>query len=113
MPQLTVELANTVINTGVKNTYAEPIVLGDTTVIPVASQVFGFGAGENSDAKAKESAGGTAGAGAGVSLPLGAYVKRGEDFRFEMNPVAFVIVAVPFVVAVGKTLSRIIRALKR
>lgn len=114
MPQLSLELAKTVINTGVKTTYGEPIVIEDTTVIPVAYQAFGFGAGEGSgaegDADARQ---GSGGGGGGVSIPFGAYVKRGEDFRFEVNPITLVVVAVPFMVVAAKGLARIIRALKR
>lgn len=114
MPQLSLELAKTVINTGVKSTYGEPIVIEDTTVIPVACQSFGFGAGEgNASDSAKDAMAGSGGGGGGVSLPFGAYVKRGDSFRFEVNPITFMIVAVPFVVVAAKGLARIIRALKR
>jgi len=108
MPQLSLELAKTVISTGVKTTYGEPVVLDDTTVIPVAYQSFGFGAGEGGSGDQ-----GSGGGGGGVSLPLGAYVKRGDDFRFEPNPVALLLVGIPFVVVAAKGLARVIRALKR
>lgn len=114
MPQLSLELAKTIINTGVKTTYGEPIVIEDTTVIPVACQSFGFGAGEgNASDSSKDAVAGSGGGGGGVSVPFGAYVKRGDSFRFEVNPITFMVVAVPFVIAAGKTLARIIRALKR
>lgn len=114
MPQLSLELAKTIINTGVKTTYGEPIVIDDTTVIPVACQSFGFGAGEgNAHDSAKDALQGSGGGGGGISMPFGAYVKRGEDFRFEVNPITLVIVSVPFIVVAAKGLARIIRALKR
>lgn len=114
MAQLSVELAKTVISTGVKTTYGDPVVIDDVTLIPVASQYFGFGAGEgNAGEGSKESMAGSGGGGGGVSMPFGAYVKRGEDFRFEPNPITFMIVAVPFVVVAAKGLARVIRALKR
>lgn len=112
MPQLSLELAKTLLSTGVKTTYGDPVVIDDTTVIPVAYQAFGFGAGEGENAS-KEPHAGSGGGGGGVSIPFGAYVKRGEDFRFEPNPVTLILVAIPFVLVAAKGLARIIRALKR
>jgi hypothetical protein len=40
-------------------------------------------------------------------------VRKGDDLRFEPNIVSLVAVAIPFVWVVGRTLSRVIRALKR
>lgn len=114
MPQLSLELAKTLINTGVKTTYGDPIVIEETTVIPVACQSFSFGAGEGASREsAKDTATGSGGGGSGVSVPFGAYVKRGDDFRFEVNPITLMLVAVPFLVVAAKGLARIIRALKR
>lgn len=112
MPQLSLELAKTLIATGVKTTYGDPVVIDDTTVIPVAYQAFGFGAGEGEEASSSGRTG-SGGGGGGASIPFGAYVKRGDDFRFEPNPVTLILVGIPFVVVAAKGLSRIIRALKR
>lgn len=112
MPQLSLELAKTLLSTGVKTTYGDPVVIDDTTVIPVAYQAFGFGAGEGENSS-KDPHAGSGGGGGGVSIPFGAYVKRGDDFRFEPNPVTLILVGIPFVLVAAKGLARIIRALKR
>lgn len=109
MPQTSLELAKTLINTGVKTTYGDPIKLDDTTVIPVSCQTFGFGSGEGNDGDG----GGSGSGGGGTSIPFGVYVKKGDEFRFEVNPITFIAVAVPFVIVAGRALARIIRALKR
>jgi len=44
---------------GVKTVYGEPLVAGETTVVPVASVAFGFGGG----GKARDGEGGGGGAG--------------------------------------------------
>lgn len=114
MPQLSLELAKTLITTGVKTTYGDPIVIDDTTVIPVAGHSFSFGAGEGASSESsKEQAKGSGGGGSAMSVPFGAYVKRGDDFRFEANPITLIVVGIPFVIFAAKGLARIIRALKR
>lgn len=113
MANLTVELANIVTNTGVKASYGEPIELGDTTVIPVSFSQFGFGGGQGPDEEGEESSNAGAGGGGGISIPVGAYVKQGDSFMFQPNPVTLLVAAVPFVFFAGRALSRIIRALKK
>lgn len=114
MPEVSVEIAKNLVKTGVKSTYGDPIQLDDATVIPVASHGFVFGSSEGklSDAAGDDGAGKNAGGG-GVSIPLGAYVKRGHDLRFEPNLTVLLLVGVPFICVAGKALARIIRALKR
>lgn len=113
MPQLSLELAKTVTDTGVKHTYGDPIVVDDVTIIPVACQTFSFGAGEGSSNSAKDGSVGSGGGGGGVSMPFGAYIKRGADLRFEINPVTLALVAIPLTFIAGRALARVIRALKR
>lgn len=46
-------------------------------------------------------------------MPVGAYVRRGDDLRFEPNLVSLLAVAIPLVFVSGRALSRVIRALKK
>lgn len=99
---------------GTKAAYGEQIDLDGTKLIPVAYTGFGFGAGEGNGSDASgESGEGSGGGGGGVSIPVGAYVSRGGDVRFEPNIIALLAVGIPFVCVAGKALSRVIRALKR
>lgn len=106
MAQLPLELGKQVASVGVRSVYGEQQDVGGITLIPVALTWSGFGAGEDT--------GGSAGGGGGsVAIPVGAYVRKGDDLRFEPNLVSLLAVAVPFVWVAGRALSRIIRALKR
>lgn len=106
MPNIALELGKQVSSIGVSASYGDPQKLGDTTLIPVAAAWHGFGAGEDTE-------GGSGAGGGGYALPLGAYVHRGDDVRFEPNVIALLAVAVPFVVVTGRALARVIRALKK
>ena len=46
-------------------------------------------------------------------IPVGAYIRRGDDLRFEPNIIALLTIAVPFVFFAGRALSRVIRTLKK
>jgi len=46
-------------------------------------------------------------------VPVGAYIRKGDDLRFEPNVVSLLAVAIPFVFFAGRALSRVIRALKK
>ena len=65
------------------------------------------------EAKPREDRGGSGGGGGGVAIPVGAYIRKGDDLRFEPNIISLVAVGIPFVWVAGRALSRVIRALKR
>lgn len=109
MAQLAKQLADTVVQVGVKSAYGDPIEVDGTTIIPVACASFGFGAGE----EGTDAAAGAGGGGGGSALPLGAYVTRDGHTKFEPNLVALLAVGIPFVWVAGRALARVIRALKR
>ncbi len=99
---------------GTKAAYGEQVDLDGTKLIPVAYSVFGFGAGEGSGGGSDGEHGDGVGGGAGgVSIPVGAYISRDGEVRFEPNPIALIVVGVPFVWVAGRAFARIIRALKR
>lgn len=99
---------------GTKAAYGEQVDLDGTKLIPVAYSAFGFGGGEGSGTdKAGEAGEGNGGGGGGASIPIGAYISRGGDVRFEPNLIALLAVGIPFVCVAGKALARVIRALKR
>lgn len=99
---------------GTKAVYGEQVDLDGTKLIPVAYTSFGFGAGEGNGTDDEGQTGqGSGGGGGGASIPIGAYISRGGDVRFEPNLIALIVVAIPFVCVTGRALSRIIRALKR
>jgi uncharacterized spore protein YtfJ len=110
MAELVLELAETVAGVGVKTSYGETIDIDGTKVVPVALGYYGFGAGVGKDQKGDEGSGGGGGA---ASIPLGAYVGRGGDVRFEPNLIGLLLVATPLVWVTGKALKAVIRALKR
>ena len=106
MANLPLELGKQVASVGVKSVYGEQQDVNGIRLIPVALTWSGFGAGEES--------GGAGGGGVGaVAIPIGAYVRKGDDLRFEPNLVSLVTVGIPFVWVAGRALARVIRALKR
>jgi uncharacterized spore protein YtfJ len=110
MADFVLELADKVAGVGVRTSYADKVEMGGTQIVPVALGAYGFGGGAGKDAEQGE---GSGGGGGGWSVPLGAYVSRGGDVRFEPNVLGLMIVAIPLVAATGKALKLIIRALKR
>lgn len=106
MPNLAFELGKQSASLGVTSAYGEQQDVDGVRIVPVALSWSGFGAGEDTD-------GNGGGGGGGVAIPLGAYIRRGDDLHFEPNLVSLVAVAIPFIWVAGRTLSRIIRALKR
>ena len=95
MPNIALELGRQSASFGVKSAYGEQQDVDGVRLIPVALTWSGFGGG------------------GGWAIPVGAYIRRGDDVRFEPNLVALVAVAVPFVFFAGRALSRVIRALKK
>lgn len=106
MPNLAIELGKQAASLGVKSVYGEQQDVDGIRFIPVALSWSGYGAGEDES----ENGGG---GGGGVAVPLGAYIRKGDDLRFEPNLVSLLAVAIPFVWVAGRALSRIVRALKR
>ncbi|QEO15776.1 hypothetical protein FLP10_16115 [Agromyces intestinalis] len=117
MTELVLDLADKVAGVGVRTSYGDPVDVGGSTIVPVALGYYGFGGGSGSGegdvGEDRQGHGeGSGGGGGGVSIPLGAYVGRGGEVRFEPNVIGLLLVATPFVWALGKTLRWIIRALK-
>ncbi|WP_394280145.1 hypothetical protein [Microbacterium sp.] len=106
MANLPLELGKQFASLGANAVYGEQQDVDGIRLIPVALTWSGFGAGE-------DPSGGTGGGGGGTAIPVGAYVRKGDDLRFEPNLVSLVAVGIPFVWVAGRALSRIIRALKR
>lgn len=115
MTNITKQLADSVTKSGVGMAYGEAVDMDGTKVLPVAVAAYGFGGGEGGGSGPDESmqGEGSGGGGGGTSLPIGAYITRDGQTRFEPNIIALLAVAVPFVCVAGKALQRIIRALKR
>jgi hypothetical protein len=106
MPNLALELGKQTASLGVTHVYGEQQDVDGIRLIPVALSWSGFGAGEDDQGSA-------GGGGGGFAIPLGAYVRKGDDLRFEPNIVSVLAVGIPFLWVAGRALSRIIRALKR
>lgn len=106
MPNLALELGKQAASLGVSSVYGEQQDVDGIRLVPVALSWSGFGAGEDEDR-------GSGGGGGGLAVPLGAYIRKGDDLRFEPNLVSLVAVGIPFVWVAGRALSRVIRALKR
>lgn len=106
MANLALELAKQSASVGVTSVYGEQQDVDGIRFIPVAVSGHGFGGGS-------DETGNGGGGGGGWSVPLGAYIRKGDDLRFEPNLVSLVIAAIPFVWVVGHTLTRVIRILKK
>jgi hypothetical protein len=106
MPNIALDLGKQAASFGVSAAYGEQQDVDGVRLVPVALTWSGFGGGSD------EEGNGGGGAG-GYVVPLGAYVRRGDDLRFEPNVVSFLAVAIPFVWVAGRALSRVIRALKK
>jgi uncharacterized spore protein YtfJ len=106
MANLALELSKQSASIGVTSSYGEQQDVDGIRMIPVALTWSGFGGGS-------DEAGNGGGAGGGWSIPLGAYVRKGDDLRFEPNIVSLLTVAIPFIFFAGRALSRVIRAIKK
>ena len=106
MPNLALELGKQTASIGVTSVYGEQQDVDGVRLIPVALTWSGFGAGE------EPGGGGSGGGGGGVAIPVGAYIRKGDDLRFEPNLISLVAVAIPFVWAVGRALKTIVRAFR-
>jgi uncharacterized spore protein YtfJ len=105
MPNIAVELGKQAASFGVKSAYGDPVEIDGVIVTPVAVTASGFAGGGGEEMEG--------GSGGGVAIPLGVYVRREEGLRFEPNIITLLTVAVPFVWITGRTITRIIRALKK
>lgn len=105
MPNLALELGKQTASLGVKSVYGEQQDVDGVRLVPVAISWSGFGAGESPE--------GSGGGGGGYAAPIGAYIRKGDDLRFEPNIIALLAVGIPFIWVAGRALSRVIRALKR
>lgn len=106
MAQLPLELGKQVASIGVTSVYGKPQDISGITLVPVALSWSGFGAGE-------DGGGNGGGGGGGVAIPVGAYIRKDDDLRFEPNLISLLAVGVPFVWVAGRVLVRVIRALKK
>lgn len=106
MPNIALELGKNSASIGVKSAYGEQQDVDGVRLIPVALTWTGFGGGADAD-------GNGGGGGGGFAVPLGAYVRRGDDLRFDPNVISLIAVAIPFVWVAGRFFSRVIRALKK
>ena len=106
MPNIALELGKQSTSLGVKAAYCEQHDVDGVRIVPYALTWAGFGGGSDEQ-------GNGGGGGGGYTLPLGAYIRRGDDLRFDPNIVSLLAVAVPFVWVAGRALSRVIRALKK
>jgi hypothetical protein len=107
MTNIVTQIADKVRPVGVASNYGDPVEVGDSTLIPVSVNWYGFGGGSDAD----EAGGGGGGA---VSLPVGAYVRRpGQDLVFEPNVISRLTVSIPVIWVAGKVLVKLIRALKK
>lgn len=111
MASITKQIADTVTSVGVHAAYGDPVDLDGTTIVPVAIVSYGFGAGEGGESEDGELT--TGGGGGGFACPTGAYVTRDGYTRFEPNTIALLTVGIPFVWVAGRSIARLIRALKR
>jgi uncharacterized spore protein YtfJ len=106
MSNIALELGKQSASLGVHSAYGEQQDVDGVRLIPVAITWSGFGGGS-------DDSGNGGGGGGGYAIPVGAYIRKGGDLRFEPNIVSLLAVAIPFVWIAGRALSRVIRALKK
>lgn len=106
MPNIALELGQQSTRFGVTSAYGEQQDVDGVRIVPVALVWAGYGGGSDEQ-------GNGGGGGGGYTLPLGAYIRRGDDLRFDPNLVSLLAVGIPFVWVAGRALSRVIRALKK
>ncbi|GAA5029933.1 hypothetical protein ACFQRL_08035 [Microbacterium fluvii] len=106
MPNIALDLGKQSASFGVSAAYGEQQDVDGVRIVPVALTWSGYGGGS-------DDSGNGGGGGGGVSVPLGAYIRRGDDLRFEPNIISLLAVAIPFVWLAGRALSRVVRAIKK
>lgn len=113
------QIADSVKHIGVKSAYGDPVEVDGATLVPVSLVWFGFGGGsDGAEHQGGSVAGG--GGGGGMAIPIGAYVKTSRSLRFQPNVIALlgvllplVTMSVPVLFFGGRSMSRVIRALKK
>ena len=104
MPDFALELDQLSASVGVNAAYGETRTVDGREFVPVSIVTGGFGSGDDK---------GRRGAGAGgVSLPVGAYVRRGDRLHFAPNPIVALAVGIPVLHIAGHALVGAIRALR-
>jgi uncharacterized spore protein YtfJ len=111
MSDIALDLGKLVTATGVKTNYGEPLVVDGQTILPVSLGWYGFGGGAGSGAA--EAQEGNGGGGGGASIPIGAYISHPDGIRFHANIVSVMAVGIPFVWVAGRSLARLVKALKK
>jgi hypothetical protein len=106
MPNIALDLGKQAAAFGVNGAYGKQEDVDGIRIIPVAISWTGCGGGS-------DESGNGGGGGGSYAVPIGAYIRRGDDLRFEPNVVSFLAVAIPFAWVVGRTLARVIKALKK
>lgn len=106
MANIALELGKISAQLGVNASYGEQQDVDGEKIIPVAATWSGFGGGS-------DETGNGGGGGGGFTAPVGAYVRRDGQLRFEPNLIALLAVGIPFVWVAGGALRKIIRALKK
>ena len=81
MPNIALELGKQSTSFGVTAAYGEQQDVDGVRIVPVALTWAGFGGGSDEQ-------GNGGGGGGGYTLPLGAYIRRGDDLRFDPNIVS-------------------------
>lgn len=94
----------------VKLAYGESRTLGGEELIPVSFVGYGFGAGEGVGAPSGQDFSGSGGGGGGVSIPVGAYLRRGGRLVFRPNPIALLAFGLPVLTALGVGIAAVVRA---
>lgn len=118
MATLVERIAARIPEFGIKLAYGEPRTVGGEEILPVSFVGYGFGAGEGTGAArghaSEENAGqefsGSGGGGGGVSIPVGAYFRRGGRLTFRPNPIALLAFGLPVITALGVSITAIVRA---
>ncbi|MDN3309487.1 hypothetical protein QWJ90_00920 [Microbacterium oryzae] len=106
MPNIALEIGRISANLGVTAAYGEPQDIDGERFVPVAATWTGFGGGS-------DETGNGGGGGGGFSMPIGAYVRRNGELRFEPNLIATLAVAIPLFWVTGRMLAKLVRALKK
>ena len=112
-------LTKSVPSWGAKLAHGDKVTVDGYELVPVALVAFGFGGGEGSGETAESEktpaakGEGSGGGGGGYAIPVGAYVGGPAGPRFKLNPIAFMVLAIPLVSAAGWAFSQIIRASRR
>ena len=104
---ITQGLAAGVPDRGINLAVGDPRTVDGVELVPVAFVTYGFGALDESTRH------GTGGGGGGVAIPLGAYAVEEGRLRFRPNTIAALSMLIPIIIALGLSISMIIKALKR